>query len=172
MWKKVIPPKKGRQHILRIIRDVIAYQPRTKGTDLKKALESAGRIMKHSGVVFVISDFLADDYHLALKRLARRHDVVALNVLDPREIAMPEVGEILMLDPETGVERFVDTSSYNFKKWFKTYLEKRKGRDGRGDEKRQGRFCRHQHEGRLWIGDRAVFPRAFTQKTPLAGQER
>ncbi|OFZ55893.1 MAG: hypothetical protein A2428_06545 [Bdellovibrionales bacterium RIFOXYC1_FULL_54_43] len=124
----IIPPKKGRQHNLRIIRDIISHEPETKGTDLRGALDAAGRIMKHSGVVFVISDFMADDYAIALKRLARRHDVVAICVSDQRELEIPEVGHFLFLDPETGAERFVDTSSYNFKNWVKNFREQHQSR--------------------------------------------
>ena len=99
----IIPPKKGKQHIL-------AHHPRysdvirqkRKGTDLKGALEAAGRIMKHSGVVFVISDFIAQGYETALRRLARRHDVMAISVADPRERDVPAVGQLLLVDPETG----------------------------------------------------------------------
>jgi uncharacterized protein (DUF58 family) len=119
--EKIIPPKKGKQHILRVIRDVLSFRPRTKGTDLKGALESANRIMKHSGVVFVISDFMAQDYDIALKRLARRHDVVAVSIGDERELEVPEVGQLVLTDPETGAETWVDTASYTFKKWLKEY---------------------------------------------------
>ena len=119
--EKIIPPKKGKQHILRVIRDVLSFQPKTRGTDLKGALDAAGRIMKHSGVVFVISDFMATGYDVALKRLARKHDVVAVSVGDAREQEAPEVGQLLLVDPETGQESWVDTSSYAFKKWLEDY---------------------------------------------------
>jgi len=115
--EQIIPPKKGRQHILRIIRELLTYQPRSKGTNLKNALEAAGRIMKHSGIVFVVSDFMAQDYEVSLKRLARKHDVVAVATSDERESLVPELGHILMMDPETGAETLVDTASYGFKKW-------------------------------------------------------
>ncbi|OFZ79774.1 MAG: hypothetical protein A3K03_10360 [Bdellovibrionales bacterium RIFOXYD1_FULL_44_7] len=117
----IIPPKKGRQHILRIIRDVLVYKPRTKGTNLNRALEAANRIMKHCGIIFVISDFIADNYEIPLKKLSRRHDVVAINVGDEREGKIPEVGQILVLDPETGQERLINTESYSFKNWLKDY---------------------------------------------------
>jgi uncharacterized protein (DUF58 family) len=119
--EQIIPPRKGRQHILRIIRDILVHQTKTLGTDLAGALESAGRIMKHSGVVFVISDFIAKDYELPLKRLARKHDVVAVTVGDEREGLIPDIGKILLVDPETEEERLVDTSSYLFQEWFKEY---------------------------------------------------
>lgn len=119
--EKIVPPKRGRQHIMRIIRDILSFKPETRGTDLRGALESAHRIMKHSGVVFVISDFLADDYEVPLKRLARKHEVIAINIADEREIEIPDVGQILLVDPESGDERLVDTSSYRFKKWLKEF---------------------------------------------------
>lgn len=119
----IIPPKKGRQHILRVIRDLLSYRSEIKGTDLGGALEATLRIMKHSGVVFVISDFIAEGYEIPLKRLARKHDVVAVSIADVREQVMPELGQMLFVDPETGEERIVDTSSYGFKKWFKEYQD-------------------------------------------------
>lgn len=119
--EEIIPPKKGRKHILRIIRSILGHQSATRGTDLAGALEAAGRIMKHSGVVFVISDFMAKDFDVPLKRLAKKHDVVAISIGDEREEEIPELGPILFFDPETHEERLVDTSSYAFKKWLKEY---------------------------------------------------
>ncbi len=118
----MIKPRKGKQHILRLIRDILVHKPKTRGTHLANALESASRIMKHSGVVFVISDFMADDYDLPLKRLARRHEVVAIGISDDREVQMPDSGFLLFYDPETQEEKFIDTSSYGFKKWHKDFL--------------------------------------------------
>jgi len=117
--EKVIPPKKGRQHILRIIRDVLNPPEPSPGTDLGEALESAGRVMKHRGVVFILSDFQAEDYELQLRRLARRHDVVAVSIGDERESRIPDLGQFLFLDPESGTEQVVDTGSFAFKKWLK-----------------------------------------------------
>ncbi len=119
--EKIIPPKKGKQHVLRIIRDLLSFKTRTRGTGLARALDATGRIMKHGGVVFVISDFLAKGYDRSLRRLARRHDVVAIRIADEREQSIPEVGQILLLDPESGEERLVNTSSYAFQKWFKEH---------------------------------------------------
>ena len=122
--EKMIPPKKGRSHTLRIIRDLLTSQPKTRGTNLTEALESASRIMKHSGVVFVLSDFLAEGYQNALKKLARRHEVVAIAVGDAREAQIPNVGHVLFVDPETGDERFVDTGSSQFQRWFQESRKK------------------------------------------------
>ncbi|MEK6578544.1 MAG: DUF58 domain-containing protein [Bdellovibrionota bacterium] len=122
--EKIIPPKKGKQHILRIVREILSFAPKSRGTDLKGALEGAGRIMKHSGIVFIISDFMAKDYGIALRRLGRKHDVVAIRVGDEREAKVPNVGQVLLLDPETGKEVFIDTGSYTFKKWMAEFSQK------------------------------------------------
>ncbi len=122
--EKVVPVRKGRQHVLRLIRDLLSYRPKGKGTDLGGALEAAGRIMKHQGIVFVLSDFIAGDYSTALKRLARRHDVIAVRIADERETEVPDVGRMLVLDPETGQERWLDTGSYQFKKWLNEFKKK------------------------------------------------
>lgn len=125
--ERIIPPKKGRQHIQRIIREVLAHKSPEPilggraapgGTNLREALDATQRIMKHCGVVFLISDFMAQDYGIALRRLARRHDVVGVRVADEREAEIPSVGSLWLVDPESGQERFVDTSSYGFKKFF------------------------------------------------------
>jgi uncharacterized protein (DUF58 family) len=119
--EKLVKPKKGRQHVLRIIRDLLGHEPKSRGTNMAAALESAGRVMKHSGIIFILSDFIAEDYELQLKRLARKHDVVAVCVGDQREAEIPDVGYVLFRDPETGEERLVNTSSYAFKKWLKEF---------------------------------------------------
>jgi hypothetical protein len=80
--------------------------------------------MKHSGIIFIISDFLAEGYETTLRRLARLHDVIAISIGDVREFEIPEMGSLLLSNPETGQEMFVDTSSYLFKKWHKEYLAK------------------------------------------------
>lgn len=115
----VLPPKQGRAHIQRIIRDLLVHEPRTQGTDLASALRSANRIMKHSGIVFVVSDFMAQGYQTPLTQLSIKNDVVAIRVRDQRESEVPAIGEIPVVDPETGQERWVDTSSYAFKTWLK-----------------------------------------------------
>ena len=116
--EKIIPPKKGRQHVLRIVHDLLTYKPKAKGTNLAVALESAGRIMKHAGVVFVLSDFQATGFEKSMQRLARKHDVVAIHVGDEREGKIQAGETFLFTDPETGKEAYVNTGSYQFKKWF------------------------------------------------------
>ncbi len=119
--EKLIPPRKGRNHLLRMIRELLTERPTTPGTALDEALLSASRLMKHSGVVFLIRDFHARDFSAELKRLSRRHDVVALNVRDLHEEKVPAVGRILVQDPETGQEAWIDTDSYGFRKWLESF---------------------------------------------------
>ncbi|MBI4925439.1 MAG: DUF58 domain-containing protein [Bdellovibrio sp.] len=119
--EKIIPPKKGRAHILRVIRDLLTFEPQKKKTDLAKALEAAFHIMKHSGVIFIISDFMTSGYELFLKKLSLKHDVIAIVIEDQREKQMPELGRLCVFNPEIGQENLVDTGSYVFKEWFKEY---------------------------------------------------
>lgn len=115
--EKILPPRKGRSQVQRIIRELLAFRPRTRGTNLASALDAASRTLKHAGIVFIVSDFIAEDYGLELKRLARRHDVVALQIADPRERKVPDVGHLLVVDPETGVEHMIDSGSRAFARW-------------------------------------------------------
>jgi uncharacterized protein (DUF58 family) len=121
--EKIIPPKKGRAHVQRIIREVLGYQPRTRGTQLGAALDAAGRILRHSGIVFVVSDFRSRDYVIPLKRLARRHEVTAIRIDDRRELEVPAVGWLRLEDPETGEESWVDTGSYAFRNWHQAQVK-------------------------------------------------
>lgn len=105
-----IPPKKGRLHILRLIREMIFFSPEGRGTDLAGALEYMNKVITRRAVVFVISDFLTGDFTRPLTVSAKRHDMVALPVVDPAEEALPDVGVILLEDPETGEQIEVDTS--------------------------------------------------------------
>ena len=119
--EKRVAPKKGKSHLLRIVRDILEAEPKSRGTDLKGALESAARVMKHQGIVFVISDFIAEDYETALKRLSRKNEVVAIRVRDRHEWEIPDVGAIAVVDPETGEEGIVDPRSFRFRSWFEKY---------------------------------------------------
>ena len=127
--EKIIPPKKGRHHVLRLIDAVLETEPTPGETALGQALESAGRLMKHSGVVFFLSDFIAPEFEHPIKQLSRKHDVVALHISDEREYQIPDVGTVLFKNPETGEEAYVDTGSYRFKKWFEELVQSRKKRE-------------------------------------------
>jgi len=97
-----IPPNKGVSHVLRLIRDVLNFKPRRTRTDLGGALDYLGRITHRRGVVFLVSDFLAEGYEKRLRIAARRHDLIAISVEDPREISLPNAGLIDLEDAETG----------------------------------------------------------------------
>ncbi|MCE9588858.1 MAG: DUF58 domain-containing protein [Verrucomicrobia bacterium] len=105
-----IPPKKGRHHILRLIREMLYFQPKGRGTDLAGALEYMNKLITRRAVVFVISDFFTGDFSRPLTVSAKRHDMVALPIVDPAEEELPDVGVILLEDPETGEQIEVNTS--------------------------------------------------------------
>lgn len=90
--ERVIPPKKGRNHILRLIREILTHGVTGRGTDLAGALEFTRRLLTRQAVVFVLSDFLAPDFERPLRVLNQRHDLIALQVLDPRELELPRMG--------------------------------------------------------------------------------
>ena len=106
----VVTPRKGRRHVLRILSDLLSFQPAGRGTDLTAALEHLEAIHRRRSVLFIVSDFLTTGYGPALSRLARKHDVVAVHLVDPRERALPNLGLIVLQDPESGAWRHVDTS--------------------------------------------------------------
>jgi uncharacterized protein (DUF58 family) len=108
--EQYVPPARGRDHALRIVRDLLALEPKGRGTDLAAALQFARRVMRRRGIVAVLSDFQAEGYERALGILRRRHDVVALHLHDPREVEVPDVGMVWVEDPETGDRRVADTS--------------------------------------------------------------
>jgi uncharacterized protein (DUF58 family) len=105
-----VPPARGRDHALRIVRDLLAREPVGHGTDLAGALRFAQRVLRRRGIVAVVSDFQAEGYEKALGALRRRHDVVALHLRDPRERDVPEAGLVAFADPETGERVVADTA--------------------------------------------------------------
>ena len=105
-----VPPKKGRSHILRIIRDLLAYEARGTGTDIRQALEYFNSVTKKRSIAFVVSDFMDNGYDRALSIAARKHDMIAVRLSDAREMELPDVGLIKLRDAESGAERWIDTS--------------------------------------------------------------
>jgi uncharacterized protein (DUF58 family) len=105
-----VPPARGRDHALRIVRDLLAGEQQGRGTDIDGALRFAHRVMKRRGIVAIISDFQDGGWERALGILRRRHDVVAVHLFDPREQELPAAGLVSLVDPETGEARVVDTS--------------------------------------------------------------
>jgi len=109
--EKYIPPKKGRSHILRIIREILYHEAESKGTDLSIALEYLNNVQKKKAITFILSDFMVQDYETALSIATRRHDIVGMHIYDERERTMPNVGMLRSVDPETDEMVFLDTSS-------------------------------------------------------------
>ena len=107
----VVPPRKGRRHALRVIRDLVAFEPRGRATNLAASLTYAGRLLRHRSIVVLLSDFFAEGWERPLRRLAARHEVVAITVEDPRERSLPDAGWVELADAETGRRVLVDTSN-------------------------------------------------------------
>jgi uncharacterized protein (DUF58 family) len=107
---RVVPPAKGRGHALRVLRDLVAFRPTERGTNLGTALAYGARLLRHRAVVVIISDFRAVEWEQPLRRLARKHDVVAVTVDDPREMELPDAGWVDLQDAESEVRVLVDTS--------------------------------------------------------------
>ena len=109
--EKFIPPAKGKSHILRIIRELLTYTPSQRQTDLSEALRYFTNAIKKKCTAFVISDYVGGDFEQALKIAANRHDIVALQISDKGEAAIPNLGLLELMDPETGKRFWADTSS-------------------------------------------------------------
>ena len=109
--EEFIPPKKGKSHILRIIREVLAFEPTGKGTDIAGALEYFSAVIKKRSICFILSDFMSKEFDRPLKIASKKHDLVALRIHDKREDTLPNVGLVPMQDAETEKMLFVDTSS-------------------------------------------------------------
>lgn len=107
---RVVPPAKGRAHALRVLRDLVAFRPTSRKTNLASALAYSARLLRHRAVVVVISDFRAVDWEQPLRRVARRHEVVAITVDDPREMELPDAGWVDLRDAESDASLLVDTS--------------------------------------------------------------
>ncbi|MYE34639.1 MAG: DUF58 domain-containing protein [Gemmatimonadales bacterium] len=116
--EKFVPPRKGRRHVLRVLREMLYHEPAGRTTDLGAALEYLSRIIRRRAVVFVVSDFVSKPFEKALGVAGRRHDVVALRVRDRRESELPPIGLVELEDAETGERLVVDTSNRDFRAAF------------------------------------------------------
>ena len=116
----LVPPRKGRSHVLRMVRDLLVFQPVGSGTDIRLALDMVHQMLKRRSIVFLVSDFLADpeSYRQAMLVTNRRHDVVAFDLSDPLEYEMADVGLLALEDAESGQLRWVDTGSKEWKREF------------------------------------------------------
>lgn len=113
-----VPPKKGRSHIFRIIREILFYRPEGRGTSIKTALNYLNLVQSKPAVVFMVSDFLDEGFERVLKVSARRHDLIAVSICDRRELEIPDVGRILLEDAETGELTEVNTSDRKIRERF------------------------------------------------------
>ncbi|MBK8845401.1 MAG: DUF58 domain-containing protein [Bacteroidetes bacterium] len=123
--EKFIPPKKGKSHILRIIRELIELKPEGRGTDVAMALRYFTNVIKKRSISFLISDFMSPDYKDALKIAARKHDLVALRIYDEREQQLPNVGLMQITDSETKRSIIVDTTNASLRNYYARFFEKR-----------------------------------------------
>ena len=120
--EKYIPPKKGRKHILYIIREMLDFQPESKLTDVKQAVEFLSSVQKRRTTAFILSDFyVRDDFQQSLQICNRKHDVVAIQVYDQRAKELPDVGLMKVVDAETGFEQYIDTSSKRLRQAYQRY---------------------------------------------------
>ena len=127
--EKYIPPRKGSEHVLRIVREILYFNTQNSQTDIKSALEFLNRVQPRKSVVFLISDFFSTDYEKALKLTSKRHDLIAISINDPREMKLPPIGIIELEDSETGEIILIDTYDtnllYRFEKQTEDFKRKR-----------------------------------------------
>jgi len=121
--EKFIPPKKGRKHVLRIIAEILAFQPSSKQTNIATALQFFNDAIKKRSAAFIISDFLDNTYENALKIASKKHDLVALIVYDDNEVSLPRIGLAYIKDPETNEVQLIDTSQSSIQKAYKEWYE-------------------------------------------------
>lgn len=118
--EKYIPPKKGTKHVLRVIRELLTFEPQSRGTNVEEALRFVARILHRRSTIFLISDFLATDFEKALAAVGNKHDVIAVRTSDPRESELPDVGLITLQDAETGEVVVVDSRSARIRQMFQS----------------------------------------------------
>jgi uncharacterized protein (DUF58 family) len=123
--EKFVPPAKGSRHVLRVIREVLYFQPEGEGTDISLALDYLNRVTRRRSIAFLVSDFEADGYEKTLTIANKRHDMIAVIVKDPRERELPPVGLINLRDAETGEDCLVDTSDTNLRQQYREEEERK-----------------------------------------------
>jgi uncharacterized protein (DUF58 family) len=121
-----VPPKKGRAHILRLVRELVSFEPHGTRTNIRRALEYFNHVTKKRSIAFLVSDFIDDGYDRILKIISKRHDVIAVELTDPREERLPAAGIMKMRDAETGQERWIDTSDVGVRRAFEQYWQRRR----------------------------------------------
>jgi len=116
--EKFVPPRKGKAHVLRVLRELLYFKPEDRRTDIRTALDYLNRVVRRRSVVFLVSDFLSASYEKALRIANRKHDLVAIQIVDPRETELPAVGYIELEDAETGETILLDTRSREVREMF------------------------------------------------------
>ncbi|WP_312555987.1 DUF58 domain-containing protein [Empedobacter brevis] len=120
--EKFIPPKKGKQHVLRMVREIVSYEPKSKKTDLAATLETFMNLARRKSNVFILSDFIdSSDYEKVLRIVAKKHDVTAIRVYDEKEQSFPDIGLVHVQDNETGEICLIDTSSKKLRQQYARY---------------------------------------------------
>jgi len=119
--EKFIPPKKGKSHVLRIIRELIEFKAKSKKTNIDSAVRYFSNVVKKRSIAFILSDFIDDNFEQSLKIASRKHDTVAIKVYDKSETEVPNLGLVQLKDFETGKFKWVDTSSKKFREEFKKW---------------------------------------------------
>ena len=122
--EKFIPPRKGRKHVLRIIRELLSFKPEGKTTSIKAALEHMNHAIKKKSIVFLISDFMDEGYEKILRIVGKKHDLIGIVINDEREKSIPKMGLVKFTDVETGYERWIDTSSTKVQNWISQYYQR------------------------------------------------
>lgn len=120
--EKYIPPKKGRQHVLRIIRELIYFEPAHQRTDISEALIYLNNVIKKKTICFILSDFMAEGYEAALRIASKRHDIIGVKVFDDLEEKLPNIGLLKVIDAETGQSSLIDTSSMEVREKYNTFF--------------------------------------------------
>ena len=120
--EKFIPSKKGKKHVIRILKQLIEHEPKSKKTDIMKSLSSLKNKLKRKSVIYIISDFMSDEYEKPLKFLKLHHQVILINISDIHEKEIPEIGYAYFEDAETGEQVLVNTSSKNFQKQYAKHM--------------------------------------------------
>ena len=123
--EKYVPPRKGRSHILRLIREILAFEPESTGTDIGKAVEYFLNVQRRRSVAFVISDFWDSDFERPLRIAGKKHDMIGFWLVDPKEVTLPDVGLLGVRDPETGEEMVIDTGDKSLRNAFKDAMMNR-----------------------------------------------
>ena len=161
--EKFIKPDKGRRHVLHVVREILFYEPHGHRTDVAKALDYLLRVSKRRAIVFVVSDFLSPDFSRPLAMAARKHDVVAVWLTDPREERLENAGLVRVWDQEAQIERVIDTGSRGARERFARAVERRRA-ELTAVMRRSGVDCVRVEAGRDYIVPLSVFFRGRARR--------